>query len=54
LKNYPGVAQNATTLHYHDLFDGGRWRELLSFDTGLPLDPGKVEWLKDNLSELDI
>ena len=38
-KNYPDVVKNATTLHYHDLFDGGRWRELLSYNNGLRWTP---------------
>jgi hypothetical protein len=64
-KNYKPEIANATTLHYHRSFDGGRWREWLfpprgrwrewfSPGKGLPLHQKKLAWLNVNLAELGI
>jgi hypothetical protein len=44
LGDYSDVVKNATTLHYHSLFDGGRWKELLARDEGLPLPAEKIQF----------
>jgi hypothetical protein len=54
LGTYLDIVKNAATLHYHGVFDGGRWRELLSRDHGLPLHTEKLKWLETNLAELGI
>jgi hypothetical protein len=54
LGDYSAVVKNSTTLHYHSLFDEGRWRELLSPENGLPLPTEKLEWLRSRLEELNL
>jgi hypothetical protein len=51
---YSDIVKNAVTLHYHGVFDGGRWRELLSPDNGLSLPTEKLEWLQSRLEQLGI